>query len=401
MTFRYGLDAGPRLRPDQRQRSAVAATKLSSNGVVVGRGSKHPPLAYKQTHELDEYTDVATAATYWLNANFTRHAQATREYYQYNVAAFVEHMIGVHGYADLRDLTPHNVTTFLAVRKATLSAFSARASLITLKAFANWLDRNTRAHPNLRTIGRVKVDENIRRPLTDEEVRAALAAARETQNSGRDYPLVKFFLGTGLRLQECAALTIKDVSFPQRTIFVKTSKNGRSREVTLFDDVGEVLREYITMFRAHAGPNDPLWIDRAGKRMAKEAMRGVARAIQKKSGIKKFGWHICRHTYGHNCRRLGMDIMRLRDEMGHADFKQLARYAQTVPASQRAELPGSPLGIVEHATSHAGRRDPLAKVALRPDWGADDDGAKRRITIPLRLEATGQAKKRPVNTGRR
>jgi integrase len=82
------------------------------------------------------------------------------------------------------------------------SAFATRAACLSLKRFASWLaDEGIAAETDgrslLRTFLRTKVDDDVRRPLSDPEVERLLAAATRAGLGAR--ALIVFALGTGLR----------------------------------------------------------------------------------------------------------------------------------------------------------------------------------------------------------
>ena len=55
--------------------------------------------------------------------------------------------------------------------------------------------------------------------------------------------------GSGLRVEECLALRVKDVGFDERTIFVRAGKGNKDRRTVLPDGVANELRPHLALVR--------------------------------------------------------------------------------------------------------------------------------------------------------
>lgn len=62
----------------------------------------------------------------------------------------------------------------------------------------------------------------------------------------------------------------------------ETAKNRKERAVPLFPELAEALQTYIHAHRRGASLHDPLWITTTGKRLDREALRGLARNAGRK-----------------------------------------------------------------------------------------------------------------------
>jgi len=67
-----------------------------------------------------------------------------------------------------------------------------------------------------------------------------------TQMSGTPKLMVQLLYGSGLRLQECLNLRIKDIDFNLNTITVRQGKGGKDRVTLLPQSLNEPLQQQIT-----------------------------------------------------------------------------------------------------------------------------------------------------------
>src|ERR1051326_5487894 len=168
--------------------------------------------------------------------------------------------------------------------------------------------------------------------LSDEEVRALVAAVRRRAQSGdivgkRDYALLLLYLATGLRRQEAIGLRGKDVRVDETLVLEYRAKGGdyRSREVRE-PQVKDALLEYLAAAgRMHALKTDaPLWTrhDRAGKPGEALTSHCFVKNLKKyarEAGVEGFHLHRTRHTFARIVSEVTGDITATQDALDHRD----------------------------------------------------------------------------------
>jgi integrase len=108
-------------------------------------------------------------------------------------------------------------------------AATARARQLTLRRFAAWLaeEGELDADP-LAGLKPPKLDSKVVPVLTDQQLRALLAACQEPALSDRrDEALVRLLAETGLRAPETVALRVEDVDLRAGTLHVRPGKGGQ------------------------------------------------------------------------------------------------------------------------------------------------------------------------------
>jgi integrase/recombinase XerD len=122
----------------------------------------------------------------------------------------------------------------------------------------------------------------------------------------------------GLRGQEVINLKISDVDFERKTIHIRQSKYKKDRLVPLSDYMAKGLRKYIS------AENPYVWLFNGKEPDGRYSVRGlswVMRETLKKTSIKKdVNLHSLRHAYATHLLEEGLNIVTLKELLGHAEI---------------------------------------------------------------------------------
>lgn len=122
----------------------------------------------------------------------------------------------------------------------------------------------------------------------------------------------------GLRGQEVINLKLSDIDFERKTIHVRQSKYKKDRIVPLSDLMVRGLRKYIKAENPH------IWLFNGKEPDGRYSVRGlswVMRETLKKTSIKKdVNLHSLRHTYATHLLEEGVNIVTLKELLGHAEI---------------------------------------------------------------------------------
>lgn len=156
----------------------------------------------------------------------------------------------------------------------------------------------------------------------------------------RDRAIVLAMLLGGLRAGEVRSLRLADVDVGLRQVRV-LGKGGRERVVPIhrrfFVEVTNYLRHErpadstaVECFVVLRGPT-------TGAAMTEAGMRKIFRIHRERTGAIRVRPHRLRHTYGTDLAAGGMDLLVLRELMGHASPETTAGYVQVSPTRIAAE----------------------------------------------------------------
>lgn len=143
----------------------------------------------------------------------------------------------------------------------------------------------------------------------------------------------------GLRGQEVINLKISDVDFERMSIHIRQSKYKKDRIVPLSPYMAKGLKKYLTAENPH------IWLFNGKQPGSQYSIRGlswVMRENLKKTNItKKVNLHTLRHTYATHLLEEGLNIVTLKELLGHAEISTTMIYLHV--AQCEMVKPHSPL----------------------------------------------------------
>ena len=147
--------------------------------------------------------------------------------------------------------------------------------------------------------------------------------------TARDRAVVLAMLVGGLRAAEVRSLRLADVDMGMRRVRV-LGKGNRERivpvDAVFFTELGNYLRTERPKGCATAECFVVLRGPTAGAGMTEAGMRRIFRTHRARSGSTRVRPHRLRHTYGTELATAGIDLLVLRELMGHASPETTAAY---------------------------------------------------------------------------
>mgnify|MGYP003433072813 FL=1 len=178
--------------------------------------------------------------------------------------------------------------------------------------------------------------------LSREEMRRLLLAPQLLKHR----ILIGLLYGCGLRCMEVRGIRITDIDFDRNLLHVRQGKGRKDRYVPLGPMLCRGLRAYIQAEGAvtwlfNGKPNG-----RAGGDFdSRYSQRGVQWAVQqaaRAAGIaKQLSVHTLRHTYATHLLEDGLDIVSIKELLGHERIETTMVYLHVARNGRRA--PFSPL----------------------------------------------------------
>lgn len=128
----------------------------------------------------------------------------------------------------------------------------------------------------------------------------------------------------GLRVSELCNLKIADIDFDRKQIRVRQSKGNKDRYVILSDYIGKGIKKHIQ----GAKPVTYLFNGRKkGVPLGISAVQQSFRLALKHTGIiKEASVHTLRHSYATHMLEDGVDIVTIKDQLGHAHIETTMIY---------------------------------------------------------------------------
>jgi len=161
--------------------------------------------------------------------------------------------------------------------------------------------------------------------LSAEEIAKLLRASRDLL----DVVIVRFLLETGLRAEEALNVRVGDVDFVNCEVRVRRGKYGGFRVAFFSRELSEILKLWVTV--KSLGRDDrliPLTYVGLWKRL---------KTLARRAGVdsSKVRPHVLRHTFATEALRKGMDLISLKNILGHSDVKVTQIYTHLVKEDLR------------------------------------------------------------------
>jgi len=245
------MDARP-ARPDPR-RSEVPLEALTPPRSVGGHtavSGSGPPAKTSVPETSSPPGPLSAEAGAAANAVIQRLRQAIRQRHysrrtEKSYAGWVRRFVAFQHYRDpvlLGTAEVRAYLTHLAVRQQVSASTQNQAFSALLFLFREVLKQKLEA---LDDTPRAKSSVRLPVVLSRHEVRAVLSRLR-----GRPWLIASLMYGSGLRLQECLALRIKDVEFDRRVLVVRDGKGRKDRETVFPGRLMDPLREQLQRVRS-------------------------------------------------------------------------------------------------------------------------------------------------------
>ena len=180
--------------------------------------------------------------------------------------------------------------------------------------------------------------------LEPEQVRVVLDQPdRRTRSGIRDYALLLFLYNTGARVSEALAVRLDDLEFRRPYRVRLLGKGRRERLCPLWRDTASALRRLADTQPPR--PGGPLFRNARGERITRDGAAYVLRKHVRLAAARqpallrqKVTPHVMRHSCAVALLQAGVDLVVIRDYLGHASVATTSRYVSTNLNQRRAAL---------------------------------------------------------------
>jgi len=229
----------------------------------------------------------------------------------------------------LTEVTPVDIEGYKIRRKAKVSGSTVNRELALLKRMLNlaiaW-DLFLSANPVRKVKFFREFNIGLRVVSPEEEKNLLQNASPYLQD------LIRFALNTGLRIGEIFSIRWSSVDLKKGILTVFSSKTDRLREVPINAETRKVLEAWWLGKKNEAVFYNP----ETGKPFV-DLKTGFALACRK-AGISGVTWHTLRHTFASRLVNSGVDIVTVKELLGHSSISVTMRYAHTNIDSKRAAV---------------------------------------------------------------
>jgi len=170
---------------------------------------------------------------------------------------------------------------------------------------------------------------------------------RITSQGKRDAVLLSLLYDTGARVQELVDLKVCDVTLNDTVTIRLTGKGGKSRIVPVMKPTGELLKLYIegTGLSSSVYNRNSLFTNRGNKPLTRAGVTYILKKYASQAqgvGIKDISDEITpywlRHSKAMHLLQSGVNLVYIRDLLGHSDISTTKIYARADEKMKRKTL---------------------------------------------------------------
>ncbi|WP_303753532.1 tyrosine recombinase XerC [Enterococcus sp. S86.2] len=277
---------------------------------------------------------------------FLRYLQFERGYSQLTTAAYQEDLqdfrefLKESGDSDFLKIDHRDVRVYLSfLNEKTYSRNSISRKIASLRSFYQYLlkqeviEENPFAYIHLK-----KQNSKLPRFFYENEMAALFQAAQgDKPLEIRNRALLEIMYGAGLRVSECANLTLAAVDWQGEVLLIH-GKGNKDRYVPFGTYAQVALREYLTLARPRlmekVADHAFIFVNQRGTPITSRGIEYVFSQLIKKSSLdSKIHPHMLRHTFATHLLNNGADMRTVQELLGHANLSSTQIYAHVTKES--------------------------------------------------------------------
>jgi site-specific recombinase XerD len=171
----------------------------------------------------------------------------------------------------------------------------------------------------------LRLSRPLPRYLRDEEVDTLFGVIKKP----RDRAIFMLMLRCGLRVEEVADLSPRDVDLRRRKIMIVEGKGGKGRVVYISNDAFDALLHYLSV--RPSSRSKKLFLAEKGSYYGKAiSVRGIQKRMEyyARKARLKVSSHQLRHTMATQLLNADADLVSIQDLLGHSRIKTTQRYCK-------------------------------------------------------------------------
>lgn len=202
--------------------------------------------------------------------------------------------------------------------------------------------------------------------LTPETIKLILEQPDKCSAKGRrDLTLLSVLYDTGARVQELIDTKVSDVITDSPAVIVLTGKGNKIRRVPLMKNTVALIRNYLSENRLNEQwKNYSLFTNSQHNKLTKEGITHILNKYVKMARTisllvpEHVSPHVLRHSKAMHLLQAGINLIYIRDFLGHVDIKTTEVYAKADTETKRKAIENVYPEIIE------------SKI---PDWSKDKE----------------------------
>jgi len=230
------------------------------------------------------------------------------------------------GPSNLRDITALRVEEYQQARVKDVCPATSNREMVLLKHMFTMAERWGQ-YQGTNPVGLVKFlpENNLRfETLSEEQEERLLMAAPPYLRE-----MILFAINTGLRTSDIFNLQWMEVDIEQRRLRKIVKKSDKPLSLPFNETAFGIIEARLAVQHGPCVFYSPMTGDRF------KDVKGALLAAVKRAGLPKITWHMFRHTFASRLTRDGVDIVTVKELLGHSDISTTMRYAHSNDEAKR------------------------------------------------------------------
>ncbi len=212
-----------------------------------------------------------------------------------------------------------------------------------------------------------KTKRTVAEHLTPEAMKLLLEQPdKHTQKGRRDLTLMSILYDTGARVQELIDIRICDVILKKPAVIILNGKGNKKRRVPIMKKAILLLEAYLMENKLNKPWKNeyPLFTNNQHNKLTKEGVAYIVtkylKSARRVSNIlpPKVNVHMFRHSKAMHLLQAGVNLIYIRDFLGHVDSKTTEIYARTDTETKRKAIENAYPDLID---------------SNLPDWNNDQE----------------------------
>ncbi|MBP2100323.1 tyrosine recombinase XerC [Enterococcus rivorum] len=268
------------------------------------------------------------------------YSEKTKIAYNEDLCDFLDFLkaSGDNNYLAVDHLDVRTYLSFLYDKKYSRNSISRK--IASLRSFYQFLLKNEEIKENPFSYVHMKKKQlRLPRFFYEKEMDALFESAQGTRPLDlRNQALLEILYGTGIRVSECANLTLQAIDFSAGVLLIH-GKGNKDRYVPFGSFASDSLKEYLDYGRAilmtkYGKEHNYVFINHHGEQITPTGIEYVLNQLIKKSTLNSdIHPHMLRHTFATHLLNNGADMRTVQELLGHANLSTTQIYAHVTKES--------------------------------------------------------------------
>ena len=252
---------------------------------------------------------------------------------------------------ELKDLNKETIEKYLEYleKEKNNSISTVNQRLAAIKSFFNYLTIEDIEYISLcneiHSIKIKKTKQETIKYLSKEGIKEILSLPKTwIENGVRDLAILTLLYDSGARVQELVNIKIKDIDFNKKTVYL-FGKGRKARIVPLISQTIKILEKYIKIYNIPINSDNLLFYNSKKEALTRMGITYIIKkyvSIARNKNPLEFQINVTPHTFRHSkamhLLESGVNLIYIRDFLGHESVITTEIYARANPENKRKAI---------------------------------------------------------------